>query len=96
MYVEGRFFLSFNKVTTGISTQRQGTTAIFAKGSQLQVICNDNIREVQIFDMQGREILNETDIESPVYSRDLARNGMFIVKVLTGQGLVIKKITTAN
>jgi len=94
LFLDGRLYLSFSQTVTGISGSEQPAISIFTKENRLQVISSVNIKEVHVVDMQGRTVLTDKNIESPVYTRDLARNGMYVVKVLTQEGLVSKKITT--
>ena len=96
LFMDLRLFLSFEKTPTGISTP-ESRVSIFTKGCQLNVICNNTlIQDIQVFDMQGRRILEEKNLERSVYTRDLTRHDMFIVKVLTKEGMVVKKITTGK
>jgi hypothetical protein len=62
----------------------------------LQVKSTDNIRQVEVIDMQGRRMLNETNINDRTYTRDLERNSMYVVRVSTGQETIVKKVTTTN
>jgi hypothetical protein len=94
LFMDERLYLSFNKAPTDNLQPEQGTTVIYTKGKELHVISSVNINEVQVFDMQGRRILIETNIESLIYSHDLASNSMFIVKALTQDGVVVKKVIT--
>jgi hypothetical protein len=96
LFMDERLYLSFNKAPTDNLQPEQGTTVIYIKGKELHVISSVNINEVQVFDMQGRRILLETNIKDLVYSRDLASNSMFIVKALTQSGVVTKKVTTGK
>ena len=62
----------------------------------MQVTSNVNIKEIHVVDMQGRTILKATNIDDFVYSHDLPQSNMYIVKVMTGEGMLVKKIATAN
>jgi hypothetical protein len=88
-----RFLLTFSKVTTGLSTP-ESSIAVFTRGSQLQIVSSDDIRRVEVIDMQGRKILTETNTGGSVFTHDLPSNAMYVVKVLTGKGLTTRKVTT--
>ena len=95
-FMDGRLYLTFNKVISGLSAS-QSTASVFVKGTVLQVISNNTpVKTVQIVDMQGHLLHDEANIESFVYTHDLERGQMYIVKVLTKDGLLVKKITTGN
>ena len=90
--MDDRLYLSFvNKAATGISPV-QATTSVFAKAGRLQVVGNVDIKEVQVVDMQGRMILKATNIGSQVYTHDLPQSNMYVVKVTTNEGFVVKKV----
>ena len=95
LFMDGRLYLSLSQLITGISNPEQGT-AVFSKSGQLQVISNSHIQEVQVVDTQGRIILNEANIDNFAYTHDLRINGIYVVKVLTNDGMVVRKITSNN
>jgi hypothetical protein len=95
LFLDGRFYLSFKKGPNS-DLFPQSAISIFTTGNQLQVISNNaDIDEVQVFDMQGRLLHEATNLNSSVYTREL-EDGMHVVKVLTGKGVTIKKVTTTN
>ena len=93
---EDRFFIKISDAITGDLIAQQDAVFIFTKGNQLQVLSCSAIGEIQVFDTQGRVILKETNMESLIYSHDLPRNSIFIVKVLTGKDTIVKKVITGN
>ena len=97
LFMDGRLYLSFNKVSNNDLFPTQGTISIFTAGNRLQVISNHlNINEVQVFDMQGRMMHKAANIGNPVYAYDLESNRMYVVRVSDGQKAVVKKIVTGN
>ena len=95
LFLDGRLYLSFNKVMTGISTPEDGAAAVFMNDNQLQVICNNTIiKEVQVTDMSGRTILRDTNINNTLYTRNLPKNNIYVVKVLTEDGVIVRKVTS--
>ena len=96
LFLDGRFFLSINKVANSDLSPVQDAISIFTTGNQLQVISSSLIKEVHIFDIQGRMIEKAINMKNSVYTHDLPSNSMYVVKVLTEGGMTVKKITTAN
>jgi len=95
LFMDGRFYLSVSKSTPSDPFAMQGAISIFAKGNRLQVVSgNVDIEEAQVFDIQGRLIHKAANIGNPVYTCELPHNGIFVVKVLTSDGITVKKITT--
>ena len=93
LFMDNRFYLSINKVPNNVLLPTQGTISIFTSGNHLQVVSsNSNINEVQVLDMQGRLLHKAANVGSPVYSYDLERNMMFTVKVLTKEGVTVRKV----
>jgi len=97
LFVDGRFYLSINKAPNSDLFPRQETISIFTTGNRIQIVSsNEDINEVQVFDMQGRLLHKAANIGSLVYSQDLERNMIYIVKVLTNGGMAVRKVITGN
>ena len=97
LFLDGRLYLSFSKVSDSDLSARQETVFIFTSGNRLQVISSHrDINEVQVFDMQGKMIHRATNIANPVYTHDLESSRIYVVKVSNGQEMIVKKIITAN
>jgi len=96
LFLDGRFYLSINKTPNSDLFPIQDAISIFVNNNKLQIVGNDDIKEVQVVDMQGRTILIETNIGNSVYTNYLPNTGIYIVKVLTEQGITVKKVTTAK
>jgi hypothetical protein len=97
LFLDGRFYLSFKKGPNSDLFPTQSAISIFTTGNQLRVISNNaEIDEVQVFDMQGRMLHRATNIGNSVYTHNLSRDGMYVVKVITEGSTIVKKITTTN
>ncbi|MDR0232991.1 MAG: T9SS type A sorting domain-containing protein [Dysgonamonadaceae bacterium] len=95
LFLDGRFYLSFKKTSTGILTPEPDVISIFTAGNQLQVISgNTDIKEVQVIDMQGRMVYKVSNIGSSAYTQTLESGQMYIIRVSTGQGMIAKKVIT--
>jgi hypothetical protein len=94
LFIDGRLFLSIENAPNSDFFPTQGAVSVFTSNNQLQVVSDSNIDEVQVFDMQGRLLHQAHNIRSSAYTYNLPSNGMYVVKVLTGKGVTIKKITT--
>ena len=94
LFMDNRIYLSFNDPTGMKSVE--SVTVVYTTGTQLKVTSTDNIKQVQVVDMQGRTIVNEANINNRVYTRNLESNAMYIVKVLTDKESVVKKVITSN
>jgi len=94
LFMDNRLYLSFNDPTE-MQSVRNATT-IFTTGTLLRVTSTDNIKQVQVVDMQGRIIVNESNIDDRAYTCNLESNAMYIVKVLTDKESVVKKVITSN
>jgi hypothetical protein len=92
-FIDGKLFLSVRKT---VDESQGASVAIFAREGKLQVISSDDISRVEVIDMQGKILLRKADIESPVYTCDLPQSGIYVVKVSTGRGTVVKKLTNGN
>ena len=92
LFMDNRLYLSFVDKVTGMKLAKPVSTSIFMKGSQLQVTSISNIKQVRIIDMQGKTLINEANINSRVYTRNLEFSGVYIVKVLTESELVVNKV----
>ena len=93
LFLDGRFYLSTGKESDNVLLPTQGTISIFTSGNRLQVVSsNYNINEVQVLDMQGRLLHKTAGVGSPTYCYDLERNRMYTVKVLTKEGVTVRKV----
>ena len=89
-----RFELVF-KTPTALDNPADDAIAIITSGGRLKVISHNGLlQSVQVFDMQGRLIVSETNIESQVYTCDLQANSMYVVKASTGHRTEVKKVIT--
>jgi len=97
LFLDGRFYLSIGKAPESVLLPTQGTISVFTSGNHLQVVSsNSNINEVQVLDMQGRLLHKAANIGSPTYCYDLERNMMYTVKVLTTEGVTVRKVITGK
>jgi hypothetical protein len=94
LFMDNRLYLSFGDEITGDKLV-EVTISIFTTGNLLKVTSSDDIKQVQVVDMQGRIITNEANINDRVYTRNLESNSMYIVKILTDRESVVKKVTTS-
>jgi hypothetical protein len=95
LFMDNRLYLSFDGIT-GTQLVEQSSTSIFMQGNLLKVTSSDNIKQVQVVDMQGRTIAIESNINNHAYTRKLESNSMYIVKVLTDKESAVQKVTTSN
>jgi len=67
---------------------------IVYQNNQVEVKATSNIKEIQIYDMLGRKIYSEENINTNVYTKTLApTQGIYIVKAYTDNGKVkVEKI----
>jgi hypothetical protein len=93
LFMDGRLFLSIENAPNSDFFPAQGAASVFTSNNQLQVISDSNIDEVQVFDMQGRLLHQAHNIDTSTYTCSLSNSGMYVVKVLTGKSVTIKKIT---
>ncbi|MDR0231924.1 MAG: T9SS type A sorting domain-containing protein [Dysgonamonadaceae bacterium] len=93
LFMDGRLFLSVENAPNSDLFPTQGAVSVFTSGKQLQVVSNSNIDEVQVFDMQGRMLHQARNIDTSTYTCNLSNSGMYVVKVLTGKDVTIKKVT---
>jgi hypothetical protein len=94
LFLDKRFFLSVNQSPNSDLSPTQGAVSVFTSGKQLQVVSDSSIDEVQVFDMQGRMLHQARNIDASAYTCNLSNSGMYVVKVLTGKDVTIKKVTT--
>jgi len=92
LFLDKRFFLSVNRPNSDLSPT-QGAVSVFTSGKQLQVVSDSNIDEVQVFDIQGRMLHQARSIDASTYTCNLPSSGMYVVKVLTGKSVTMKKVT---
>jgi len=91
LFLDGRFFLSFKKAPNSDLIPTEGAVSIFTSGNQLQVVSDCAIDAVQIFDIQGRLLKKATNVRNSC-TLDLPQCGVCIVKVLTKESSVVKKV----
>jgi hypothetical protein len=93
LFMDGRLFLSVGRLPDSDFFPTQGAVSVFTSGKQLQVVSDSSIDEVQVFDMQGRMLHQARNIDASAYTCNLSNSGMYVVKVLTGKSVTIKKVT---
>ncbi len=92
LFLDGRFYLSFNKVITDIDNIQPSSIVINTFKNQLQIISHLNLKDVEIFDIQGKRIANMNNLNKPTYTHSIEYNQFYIVKASDEQSVIVKKI----
>ena len=69
-YQSERFYLRITQSTTGLgATAVQSGIQIYRSGKAIQVVSspNDQIKQIRVYDMQGRLLYNNTDVNTSIY-----------------------------
>ena len=86
-YQSGRFYLRIAESTTGTGNIEAERIQVYKANEGIQVISspNDLIKQIQIYDIQGRILYNNTDVAMDIYSvkEQFDKQQILIVQVIT-------------
>jgi hypothetical protein len=93
LYIENRFFLSFEDLTGINNLQNNGFSVMNPEQGTIQILSNNGqvLENLEIIDYQGRTIAREENIGQTVYRYQTSAPGVYMVKIMGETKKIIVK-----
>jgi hypothetical protein len=92
--VEDRFNVRILPTLTGIGQPAETAVSAYSKDNAIHVNTSGTIEQVIIYNTQGQAVYTDKQVNAPSFvTHSIAQPGVYVVKVITGNGIKNIKIT---